>query len=813
MHAPSLPLGQGALSLTTPPDSVPTALPVTTRVQCLPFGELTWENFERLCYRLVALEGEVEHCVRYGRQGEAQAGIDVFARRTDGRYHCLQAKRHQSFGAAQIRDAVDLFLSGTWASRAACFTIAVQSSLRSTTVQDEIVQQAEKLSAQSVVFVALDGEALTNRIRPHPELVDDFFGRPWVQALLGDEAAMGLKARLDGSAFARARAQLTRVYETHFHFVDPGSFGSIGDEERRHALTLVERFLKPDILVREAASPLERSHLGAGWAPGDKLRPLSIPAASERTPVNASSATSRMRRLPLHEWIGESQRLVVLGDAGTGKSTLLRVIALDLLGNHAHFPELAARWGRHLPVYIPFARWSAQAARTGGIVGIKDIVRCSLEQLLTQSLANLIDQAIDDGRVLLLIDGLDEWGDEQAARVTLGTLVTTVEAHGVAVVVSGRPRGLEKIGSLPVAWRRGMIAPLSVAQQVSIATRWFSRFSSEQVEAAGASAASIRTNRFMADLARDANLAALATTPLLLIGLVTLALRGQILPRTLGEVYDQLVRVLLEVHPTNRATAAGDTQPRFLHASAPDQRRSAIARLAFAIREQVGGAGMAMASARETLRAFLASPSVFALDGVAAAKAADEILSVNSETQGLIVEKGPGEIGFVHASFEEYLGAEHIGGWPFDDIAAFVRSHAGEARWRNVIANLLGYLQRRDEVDRLVAVIEEPCGDELSVLNRQALLGDIAFRVSARAATTAKRLALATMERVESEDWPPARREALGSVLKGLSDPTLKAEVERRLARWLPARESWRASLIETLAIQSARPARKSSRE
>lgn len=797
---------EGNPTVTGPPDGVPPAPPVTPRSQCLPFGELTWENFERLCHRLMALQGDVEHCARYGRQGDAQAGIDVYARLASGRYHCLQAKRHRNFSAAQIREAVDIFLTGNWVQRAERFTIAVQSSLRSTAVQDEIEQQAARLSARGIVFVAIDGEDLTNQLRDHPDLVDDFFGRPWVQALLGDEAAGRLAARLDGAAFAKARDQLTRVYETHFHFVDPGSFGSLSDDEGRPALTLLERFLTPDVLVRETASLIDRSEAPGNSVLSDERTPTSRSATPEHPRVNTSSGVSRMRRLSLHEWVGEAQRLVVLGEAGSGKSTLLRVIALDLLHNQSHFPELAARWGRHLPVYIPFARWSAQAARLGGVVGIKDIVRRSLEQLVTGPLADLIDQAIEEGRVLLLIDGLDEWSNEQAARTTLSALVTTVEAHGIPVVVSGRPRGLEKIGSLPAAWRRGTVAPLSVGQQASIASRWFSRFSSEQADAAASSGAGLRTSRFMAELARDANLAALATTPLLLIGLVTLSLRGQILPRTRGDVYDQLVRVLLEVHPSNRATAAGDTEQRFRHATDPDQRRAAIARLAFAVRDQAGGAGIALASARNSLQAFLASPSGFALDGASAGRAAAEILSVNSETQGLIVEKAPGEVGFVHASFEEYLGAEHIGGWPFEEITAFVRSHAAEARWRNVITNLLGSLQRRDEVNGLVAIIEEPCADELSHLNRQAVLGDLAFGVSARAPATAKRLALSTMRRVEEEDWMPARREALRSVLRGLSDPTLKVEVEKRLARWLPARESWRASLIETLGCWQPTP-------
>lgn len=796
---PASPPALAPLAVLSPPDGVPSKLPVVTRIQHLPFGALTWENFERLCHRLAALDGDVEHCARFGRQGDAQEGIDVFARQTDGRYHCLQAKRHRTFDGAKLRNAVDLFLAGSWVARAACFTIAVQASLRSPAVQEEIERQAARLSERGILFAALDGEELTDRLRCHPLLVDDFFGRPWVAALLGEEAANSLGARLDGASFARIRAQLARVYSAQFQSVDPGSFGSIGEQDGRPALTLPERFLKPDMLLRETALSVERG----GLARADSERSVSgaiasPPAMPDGPRPNEPLANGRMRRLPLVEWLGDSQRMVVLGDAGCGKSTLLRVVALDLLHDQAHFPELAMRWGEHIPVYIPFARWASQVARGGNPIGIKEILRRSLEQILTESIVNLLDRALDDRRVLLLIDGLDEWSSEQAARTTLSLLVTTVEAHDVPVIVSGRPRGLNRIGSLPATWKRGTVAPLSVAQQRVIAQRWFQRHATGAPDGADLSEASLSTGRFMAELARDANLGALAVVPLLLVGLVTLALRGQILPRTKGDVYDQLVRVLLEVHPDRRATASGDTESRFRHATDPVQRRAALARMAFVIREQTGGAGMPLPRAREILRAFLSSPQGFELAEADAAAAASEILSVNAETQGLIVEKAPGEVGFVHASFEEFLGAEHIGGWPFNEIEAFVRARAGEGRWRNVITNLLGYIQRRDEFDRLVGIIEAPDPDELASLNRNALLGDIAFGAAMRSPATARRLALATMDRVECEDWLPARREALASVLKGIPDPTLKADVAQRLGRWLPARSSYaRAALVE----------------
>lgn len=787
----------GTLAILSPPNAVPSVLPVVTRIQVLPFGELSWENFERLCHRMTALDGDIEYCARYGRQGEAQEGIDIFARQADSRYHCLQAKRHSSFGSTKLRDAVNLFLAGSWFARTARFTITVQASLRSTAVQKEIERQAARLTALGIAFDALDGESLTDRLRAHPVLVDDFFGRPWVVALLGQNVADGLGERLDGNAFARIRSQLARVYAAQFQFFDPGSFGSISDEDGQPSLTLLDRFIKPDMLVRETTSQLERIDQAGNErkSSGDAVSSANATPASTRS-IEAV-ANSRMRRLSLIEWLGEGQRMVLLGDAGCGKSTLLRVIALDLLHGQAHFPELAARWGRHIPVYVPFARWSSQVARDGNPIGVKEIVRRSLEQFVTKSIVDLLDRAIDEQRVLLLIDGLDEWSNEQAARATLSALVTTVEAHGIPVIVSGRPRGLSRINALPTHWKRGTVAPLSAAQQAAIAGRWFARYAAAMPDDTGLSDANLRTNRFMTELARDASLGALAAVPLLLIGLVTLALRGQILPRTRSDVYDQLVRILLEVHPVNRATASGDTESRFRHATDHDQRRAAIARLAFAVRDQTGGAGMALIAAREVLRDYLVSPQGFDLAVADAAAAAGEILSVNAETQGLLIERAPGEVGFVHASFEEFLGAEHIGSWPFSEIEAFVHKHAGEGRWRNVITNLLSRIQRRDEFDRLIVVIEMPGFDELARFHRLALLGDIAFGAATRSTATTKRLALMTMHMVESEDWLPARRVALASALKGLADPSLKSEVELRLSRWLPARLTYRASLIE----------------
>ena len=54
--------------------------------------------------------------------------------------------------------------------------------------------------------------------------------------------------------------------------------------------------------------------------------------------------------------------------------------------------------------------------------------------------------ALSDERLVLLIDGLDEYGDEQAARTTLATIETFVRTHDVFTIATARPAGLRRLG-------------------------------------------------------------------------------------------------------------------------------------------------------------------------------------------------------------------------------------------------------------------------------------------------------------------------------------------------------------------------------
>ncbi|WP_264778795.1 restriction endonuclease [Deinococcus aetherius] len=108
--------------------------PVHTRLQELPYHELSWQDFERLCLCLAQRDAAVEGCRLYGEQGDAQAGIDLYARELDGeQYVVYQCKRVEDFGPARIKAAVEKFLEEdgfVGRDRTSAFVLCTMESLR-----------------------------------------------------------------------------------------------------------------------------------------------------------------------------------------------------------------------------------------------------------------------------------------------------------------------------------------------------------------------------------------------------------------------------------------------------------------------------------------------------------------------------------------------------------------------------------------------------------------------------------------------------------------------------------------------------------
>ena len=286
------------------PESVVEAPPVEPRIPKLPFDQLSWQDFERLVFRLARKNHDAVYCAPYGRSGQAQDGIDVYARLSGGGHVCWQARNRKDVSASDIEKSVDDFLKGKWAASAERFVLCVRASLADTKLQDTIEAQAARLREEGIVFEGIDGTQLSEKLRPHPEIVDDFFGRSWLVAFAGEDAAASLKRPLEVQRVIALRSRLAEIYNARSQQLDPGLNV---DPARRDTRDIRKRFVVPHV---DPANPFLVPSLEPGTDRPRRVGRMTIPGSSTSTatpgnpPTSVDRRASRPRRLPLRSTTG-----------------------------------------------------------------------------------------------------------------------------------------------------------------------------------------------------------------------------------------------------------------------------------------------------------------------------------------------------------------------------------------------------------------------------------------------------------------------------------------------------------------------------
>jgi hypothetical protein len=197
--------------LKTPPTGPKPKPQVATAMQELPMGELAWQDFEKLCERLVELEGNPERVARYGTPGQDQLGIDIYSRLGPDDYAVYQCKRHKEVQPSTIKNAIDEFLKHKWARTARTFVLCTSAPLDASRLADEIERHSKRLARrkQPIRLLTWDQIKLSRELKAHPRIVEDFFGRAILELFLPGEATDSAVA-----AIAEVSAKVDRFMET-----------------------------------------------------------------------------------------------------------------------------------------------------------------------------------------------------------------------------------------------------------------------------------------------------------------------------------------------------------------------------------------------------------------------------------------------------------------------------------------------------------------------------------------------------------------------------------------------------------------------
>jgi formylglycine-generating enzyme required for sulfatase activity len=183
----------------------------------------------------------------------------------------------------------------------------------------------------------------------------------------------------------------------------------------------------------------------------DFTRPMLAEYSRDTYPLTLN------RRLQLEALLADElspRRLFVLGDPGGGKTTLLQMVAARFAS------RVAETTGAPFPIFISLAEFSSAMANAP-TWSLNDAYQAQLASLGAPGSPNGLSQYLDDGSVILLLDGYDEVVEHKREPV-LERLLAPLSSHKRnCAVVSSRKVGFRSVRGFEIL----EIAPLTLEQQ------------------------------------------------------------------------------------------------------------------------------------------------------------------------------------------------------------------------------------------------------------------------------------------------------------------------------------------------------------
>ncbi|TDD29621.1 NACHT domain-containing protein [Actinomadura sp. KC06] len=674
--------------------------PIDTRAQVLPIGDLHWPDAERLFLKLLQAVRPVQYAKLFGVPGQAQAGIDAYARlpldltdgETGGRdYITLQSRRVESLTAGMIKKAVDDLLKGEWAKKTAVFHFATSFDLQATKLDTAIREQTERLAKLGITFVPWGVQEVSTLLKDHPRIVEDFFGRPWVERFCGLEAAQALANNLPHQDVRDLRAKLRDLYRAVFYA--QGGVHSIENTEPEQQFVILDvepNRQQSNIFDTERPEATdEGQHPAQGPVDGQTYiasrlgaRRQSFRSARHLLNSTTQSTSATGGTIRADEWLAEGKYWLLIGRPGAGKSSLLRFAATDLLSSQPQSIALQREHATDLPIWLPFGFLCRHLEASTE----NSLVSAAEAWLKSQSAAHLwplVQRALHDDRLLLLVDGVDEWSDVSAAERALGTLEAFLGRTNASAILSTRPYAVDRLNwRLP--WAQAEITPLTDDQRRTIAAGLLRPVTQPEPVPAVRSPWSAGVEPFLDQLAATPELAELSRSPLFLTLLAT-TWQGEPLPRQRFKIYARLVELLIEKHPQMRQRASHATGTLLT----ANEVTTLFAAVAYRLRIKGPAGAVTKPEMRKLIVESMTDDEVLGYEQPAARKIANEVLAMAEDEFGLIVSHGAGAIGFLHRVVLDHMAGQYLATLPTDAQVEAVGQFVHDPAWRDVLLALL----------------------------------------------------------------------------------------------------------------------------
>ncbi len=447
-----------------------------------------WQDFEDLCLKL--WRPKLVDAKKNGRSGQPQAGVDICGR--DPKIEawigiqCKQKGRWppKVLTIRQIKDEV---------RKAAKFRPPLSQFIIATTAQRDVKNQEfvrrlgywrRKAGNFSVdLFAWEDIQDLRHELRPL---------RDQIAAARPPETESGLLG-----------AWLKKVVKDHERLVPYFRQGT--------ELTFLDRvYVKLKLADRQPA--VDKDVLGLRYGAEDEVETRGQGPWSIRDLLGLDPAE--------HNWV--TRRWMILGHPGAGKTTLLRHLAATVARQNP------PPW---IPVFESLSRLMREPEWLLDRIG-RQMMRAGEP---AEGLPAVLNRAGQEGRLLLLLDGLDEIGNERRDEAEALMRQLSARWPKAPLVVTSRQIGYQRFDR---DFQELELLPLDGKGRREFLARWFGRKTGKPD--------SVRAERAAVALDWDPGLRDLASNPLYLTLIALLIEQGTVPePQRVG-LFDQVFELLLD---------------------------------------------------------------------------------------------------------------------------------------------------------------------------------------------------------------------------------------------------------------------------